>query len=151
MNIRQISFGKTVKLNMPEMEACKLAATINSNRPVAGENNRIFQKDAKAIFDDTAEGDAFVCSPDNGKHFYILSGKESTKLQEIRNRVNTLLETMAEFYKHEDFFEQNVRYIRGREKEEVYNLINSTKENYVLSLCYDEEQNKRLSKFKIVV
>lgn len=151
MNIRQISFGKTVKLNMPEMEAYELAATINANRTAVGEKNRILQKDAKAIFDDTSEGDAFVCSLDNGRTFYMLSGKESTKLQEIRNRVNTLLETMAEFYKHDDFFEQNVRYIRGREKEEVYNLINSTKENYILSLCHDEEQNKRLFKFKIVV
>lgn len=122
MNINGVSsrlnFGKTVRVNLSSDDAFKLANIINSGK--VSEKDRAFQKDAKAVFDDTDRGKAVVCSPDGGETFYILSGEESNKLQDIRKRKIDVLQAM-------------IRYIENREKSQVKKLISTTEKKYILS------------------
>lgn len=135
MNINRVSsnlnFGKTVRVNLNSNDAFELANIINSSK--VSKKDRAFQKDAKAVFDDTNRGKAVVCSPDGGKTLYILSGEESTKLQDIRKRKINVLQAMISYYENGPFLDSNIRYIENREKAEVKKLISTTEKNYILS------------------
>lgn len=117
-----INFGKTVRVNMTEKDAYTLAFLINFNKvPI---EDRIMQQDAKEVFSDTYNGKAVVCSPDNGETFYILSGEESNKFQNLNRNID------------------------NHKKSKIKELIESTKEKYILS-PYDNVRNglKGLRKF----
>lgn len=149
MNISPVSFGKTVRVNMPEESVYELANLVNSR--FAGRADRQLQKDAKAIFSDTYEGCAVVCSPDEGKSYYILSGLDASRLNNIRRKINENLELAASLYEEGPLLESHIRYIYKREKQEVNNLINGTKEGFILSKYEDEKSGvSRLRKLSVV-
>ena len=109
------------------------------------------QKDAKAIFNDTYEGAAVFCSPDEGKTCYIVTGQESGMLHSIRQKALDALEAVSVFYDEGPFLDKNISYITKKENKEVSNLMRGTKENYVLTIADDEQTGlPRLRTFSIV-
>ena len=109
MNITPVSFGKTVRVNMPTNDAGMLIDILNSKSV-----NRDYiqlQKDAKAIFNDTYEGAAVFCSPDEGKTCYIVTGQESGMLHSIRQKALDALEAVSVFYDEGPFLDKNISYI----------------------------------------
>ena len=143
------NFGKTVRVNMPAEEIHSLIHLINSKG--ADIEKEKLQKDAKDIFDDSREGRAVICSPDEGKTVYILSGKEANKLNDIRKKALNTAETISEFYDDGPFLDSNLKYIFKKANQEVSNLIQTTKQNYILSLGRDKEDSTpRLCKFQIL-
>lgn len=153
MNINGVSsnlnFGKTVRVNMTENDSYHLANIINSSR--VSSKYRTLQKDARAIFSDTKNGEAVVCSPDGERTFYILSGKEAAKLQDLRKRKIVALQSILDYYENGPFLDSNIKYIENREKSEVSKLISTTKGNYLLSLCNDIETGvRRLQKISVI-
>lgn len=133
-----LNFGKTVRVNMSEKDAYSVAELVNSNW--VSFQDRATQKEAKKVFDDTYNGKAVVCSPDNGKSYYILSGKESKKLERIKRRKTAVLQSIVNFYEDGPFLDSSIKYTQNREKSEINKLISSTKENYVLSMYKDDER-----------
>ena len=149
MNISSVSFGKTVRVNMPTNDAGMLIDLLNSKNV-----NRDYiqlQKDAKAIFNDTYEGAAVFCSPDEGKTCYIVTGQESGMLHSIRQKALDALEAVSVFYDEGPFLDKNISYITKKENKEVSNLMRETRENYVLTITSDEETGlPRLSRFTVL-
>ena len=149
MNISPVSFGKTVRVFMPENSAYELANILNSKSVKVDE--KALQEDAKEIFDDTFEGHAVVCSPDDGKSFYILSGNEASRLHDIRVKVIDTLEAICSLYEEGTLLDRNINYIFKRENQEVNNLISGTKESFILSKYEDDTTGlPRLCKLSIV-
>lgn len=153
MNINGVSshlnFGKTVRVNLNSDGAFKLANVINSSRVSA--EDKSLQKDARAIFNDTNNGKAVACSPDNGETFYILSGKESVKLHDLRKRKIVALQSILDYYEDGPFLDSSIKYIEKREKSEVKKLISTTKESYLLSLYNDINTGvRRLHKISVI-
>lgn len=144
-----LNFGKTVRVNMSVEDAFTLVSCINS--PKTTEDKIQLQQDAKSIFDDTNKGAPVFCSPDSGKTCYILSGEEARTLSGIRKSALSALEAIGTFYEEGPFSDKNIEYICKKEKKDVAKLINSTKENYVLTVCNDNETGlPRLSKLRII-
>lgn len=149
MNISPVSFGKTVKVNMSTNDAGLLIDLLNSK--TTNHHYHQLQQDAKAIFNDTFEGAAVFCSPDEGKSCYIVTGQESGILSSLRKKTFEVLEAVMYFYDEGPFLDKNIQYITRKENREVNNLIRSTKENYILTLADDEKTGlPRLRKFSIV-
>lgn len=143
------SFGKTVRVNMSVEDVFTLVSCINSSK-IIGDKIQL-QQDAKAIFDDTYKGTAIFCSPDEGKSCYILSGEDANTLKGIRKNALNALEAIGMFYEEGPFADKNIEYICKKEKRDITNLINQTKENYMLTIYSDEETGlKRLHKLSIV-
>ena len=149
MQIAPVSFGKTIKVNMSTNNAGLLVDLLNTK--MASPDYRQLQADAKSIFNDTYEGVAVFCSPDEGKTNYIVTGQESGILSSLRKRTLDVLEAVGCFYDEGPFLDKNIQYITKKENREVSNLIRNTRENYVLTIVNDEKTGlPRLRKLSIV-
>ena len=149
-NIRSnTAFGKTVKVNMNEQDAFMLVQCINAKRVTSDKLQ--LKKDAKAIFDDTDKGAAVICSQDEGKSYYILTGEEATILKGIKEKALKAYEAIGEFYEDGAFADKNIEYISKKEKREINSLINRTKEPFVLTMYNVQDTGlQRLHKLSIV-
>ncbi|MBQ8887761.1 MAG: hypothetical protein IJY61_08685 [Candidatus Gastranaerophilales bacterium] len=148
-NISNNNFGKTVRINMPTNATYALVNILNSKN-VHPDDVEI-QREAKAIFNDTFEGSAVYCSPDEGKTSYILTGQEASTLFGIRKKALDALNAIGVFYEEGPFLEKNIQYIFKKENRDVSKLINSTKENYVLTVHSDEKTGlPRLAKLSVI-
>ena len=115
-----INFGKTVRVNMTIENAVKLTRCINSK--IVKRDELQLQKDAKAIFDDTDTGAAVICSQDEGKSYYILTGEEATILKGIKEKALKAYEAIGEFYEDGAFANKNIEYILKRKQERKFLL-----------------------------
>ncbi len=93
MNISPISFGKTIKVNSSASNAEKIAYYANGCRLKGTDLN--VSRQAKEIFNDAQEGEATVVGLKDSGDIYIVSGKESTKIKELQNK---LFDTITSSY-----------------------------------------------------
>ena len=153
MRVNRISnntnFGKTVRVSMSAEEAHSIIQLVNSKG--SNPDKEQLQKDAKEIFNDTYEGHAIVCSPDEGKSIYILSGQEASRFHDIRRKALNTAETISEYYDDGAFLDSNLKYIFKKANQNINSLIKETKENYILSIGRDKEDlTPRIYKFQVV-
>lgn len=126
MNIPQISFGRTIKVNSSAMDAQKIADIANGYC-VKNTPNSVYEQ-AKNIFDDTNKGEARVVGFRNNSDMYIVSGKESQEIQKLQDN---LQDNMHRFYtgsSYGNFYASVCDLSREDFFEGIERIINQTKE-----------------------
>ena len=81
MNIRPVSFGRTIRVNAPLNVAKRMAELVNQNRSVEEREERSSQQKLKALFYDANIGSAQALELD--KKSYIVTGDESQAVSDL--------------------------------------------------------------------
>ena len=141
MNIAPISFGKTIKINASEVAAHEAAFLINN--PNVDKCCKSVQNKLKQVFDDASKrGEAYVYTIPEEKETFILTGKESEKATEYYVDMVDDTEEMGRYYGAGHLFDISSNAAVERFQERMKSLINSTREDYEISLDFDERKSK---------
>lgn len=141
MNIAPISFGKTIKINASETAAHEAASLINN--PKVDKCCKSVQNKLKQTFNDvTPRGEAYVYTIPEDKETFILTGKESEKATEYYVDMVDDTEEMGRYYGAGHLFDISSNAAVERFQERMKSLINSTRDNFEISLAFDQEKCK---------
>ena len=141
MKIAPISFGKTIKINASETAAHEAAFLINN--PNVDKCCKSVQNKLKQTFNDvTPRGEAYVYTIPEEKETFILTGKESEKATEFYVDMVDDTEEMGRYYGAGHLFDISSNAAVERFQERMKSLINATREDYEISLTFDERKSK---------
>lgn len=141
MKIAPISFGKTVKINAPEVAAYEAANLINNQNQEKG--CKKVQKELKDIFNDTTQkGDAYVYTLPEENETFILTGKECEKAASFYEEMIDGIDEAGSYYGAGDLFQIAAETLVERFQGNMQKLINETRENFEVSITYNREKGK---------
>ena len=146
MRVSPISFGKAVRVNGSISDAYDIARLANEKK--VSKSERSAQKEAKAIFDDVSIAPAQVMTyitPYNDELVYVVSGKESKKLDRFNEQVATgiiqagdALLRDSETHKYHKFDLSKRRQMNQYNQKKRDIALNSTT-NYLIEPIYDDK------------
>lgn len=146
MRVSPISFGKAIRVNGSISDAYDIARLANEKK--VSKSERSAQKEAKAIFDDVSIAPAQVMTyitPYNDELVYVVSGKESKKLDRINEQVATgiiqagdALLRDSETHKYHKFDLSKRRQMNQYNQRKRDLALNSTT-NYILRALYNDD------------
>ena len=134
MNISPVSFGKVVEVRgKTNLTASNIASLANS--PVENKTHKAIQQDAKELFNDvTPDGPVRVYNWQNGRKYYLVSGKDSENVAWYaaygQKDINGAREHMPEGAERE-------RFISDVKRETAHNIkryITSHMEPYAITI-----------------
>lgn len=144
MRILPISFGQTVKVNGSTSNAFDIARLVNDKKVSKSEKHA--QQKLKDIFYDVEEGLAQVLTYTNKsgeEQVYVVSGKESKKLDKIYNKiVNSIIRAgevlLSDSHKYQEF--ENIK------DKQLYRYNNAKRDlaldnvtNYSINAIYNKK------------
>lgn len=144
MNVNQVSFGRTVKVNAPLKVAEHVADLVNS-LPIKKGEARV-QQQLKTFFYDAEHGNgrARAIAP-NGKNgdVFILTGDESIELGElIKDRETQLNAAKNNYGEKSDFYSYVKEAENDRFKDVATLLISDTLEPVELDIDYSQRKHR---------
>ena len=151
MNISPISFGKTVQVLGNRQIAQDMVLLANAKKSKAA--NTVYQKEIKRVFDDievTPTNDSKKAMLwETGDELYILSGTEAKRARKIIQDKIVANEAASEIHWGRVFIykktaDRNEALMQGR----IYKLIEETKEQYAISIGYDNKGKRHIQKIQ---
>lgn len=141
MNINPVSFGRTVKVNVP-YHVAQQAANLVNDQNVSKEEKQV-QKQLKTLFfDRTKDGEAKVFSTSPNVS-YILSGEESEHANALRFEMDEMIEAGREYYGSNSPAASLKADIEAERYEDLMKLlIAETYDGTTLDIDYDESKGQ---------
>ena len=139
MNVRPISFGKSVRVNGTQSQAYDIARLVNENKVSKAE--RKAQKEAKEIFTDEKKGEVQVATyitPYNEEEVYLVSGIESQKLDRLNEQIATGIIQAGNSLHDSHRFQTSTNRQMNHYNQMVRDLLLKSATNYDISATYDK-------------
>lgn len=142
MNINPVSFGRAVQVNAPLKVAKRAAKLINMNKPVAGsKDEKKVQQKLTVLFDDSLKGGKAQAVSVNGKS-YILTGKESEKLSEIKLSKKESINLAKKYYSKTYMYETIKEDEKNLYNKRLESIISKSEEPYSIDFKYSKSKDK---------